>query len=110
MNTLLQHLALSDCRNKISQFISSNPNCHFKIGKTSQPLEIRFKNGYAEDYDKIIQVYMSNDAALIDWLEKVLIEEYMSDYPLRYDNKQIGGGPDEEDIALVGMIYIVVKE
>lgn len=110
MNAFIQAVALSACHNEINKVLYLYPNCHFKIGKTSMPLQNRYKNGYAEEYDDIILVHQSSDVELIDWLKKELIKEYMFDYPLRCDNKQIGGGPDEEDIALLGMIYIVIKK
>ena len=110
MMTYKELIAYNASKNAINEIINANPDCCFKIGKTSQPLEKRFNQGYEDEYDSIHLVYMSHEGELIDKLEKELIQYYMNNFPDRCDNQQVGGGPDEEDIALVGMIYLVVRK
>lgn len=102
-------MAFNESKNAINNIIDANPECCFKIGKTSQLLETRFRQGYEDEYDSIHPIYMSTDGELIDKLEKDLIQYYMNYFPTRCDNQQVGGGPDEEDIALVGRIYLVIR-
>lgn len=102
--------AYNESKNAINKIVDANPDCCFKIGKTSQPLETRFSQGYEDEYDSIHPIYNSTDGELIDKLEKELIKYYMYNYPDSCDNQQVGGGPDEEDIALVGRIYLVIRK
>lgn len=109
MMTFTELVAFNESKNAINKIIDANPECCFKIGKTSQPLETRFSQGYEDEYDNIHLIYMSTDGELIDKLEKELIQYYMNNYPTRCDNQQVGGGPDEEGIAPVGRIYLVIR-
>lgn len=63
----------------------------FKIGKTGQNLNDRFKQQHeSEGYDKIIGIGTSNDNQEVDQLEKNLIHHFQNN--LKCDNNQIGGG------------------
>jgi hypothetical protein len=104
--------AILECKIRISSFLM-NPNIvRFKIGKTADPIEKRFKETeeYKKDYDDIILIYETQDKALVDSLEKCLIHDYRMTYPTKCKNKQEGSGLDcadsEDDTA---RIYIVVK-
>ena len=77
----------------------------FKIGKTGQKLEDRFKE-YENEYDNIEEIYSSSNKTLIDDLEKWLIT-YFQEYSPGCDNEQNGGG--DMDISDMYRIYIVIK-
>ena len=91
MMTFNEYLAFNESKNAINKIMDANPECCFKIGKTSQPLETRFSQGYEDEYDSIHTIYMSPDGELIDKLEKELIQYYMNNYPACCDNQQVGG-------------------
>jgi len=101
-----------ECKIRISSYLMKAEIVRFKIGKTADPIEKRYKETeeYKKDYDEIISIYETVDKALVDSLEKKLIRDYMMTYPTKCKNKQKGSGPDcvdsENDIA---RIYIVVK-
>lgn len=99
-----------NCAAKISAIVSKPEVTNFKIGKTTQQVDDRYRQGYEKEYDEIHLVYSSSDGALIDWLEKQLISEFMETYGVRCDNNQIGGGPncaDNKDDQ--SYLYLVTK-
>ena len=110
-NQKLRNAAL-ECKIRISSFLMKTEIVRFKIGKTADPVEKRYKETeeYKKDYDEIISIYETEDKALVDSLEKCLIRDYMMTYPTKCKNEQVGSGPNcadsENDIA---RIYIVVK-
>ena len=97
----METLRIADIQSKkaISAILMSKDVAYFKIGKTVDDLEDR-RNGdeeYMKDYDEILPVYESEDKALIDELEKVLIRDYRKAYTRRCKNEQEGGGPNCAD-------------
>ena len=92
---LLQNASL-ECKIRISVILMDPRVAHFKIGKTVD--------------NEIKLIYETEDKALVDELEKVLIRDYMMMYPTRCDNKQEGAGPDCADSDKpTAKIYVVVK-
>lgn len=79
---------------------------NFKIGKTGQKLEDRFKE-YKNEYDDIIEVYSSSEKAWVDNLEEMLITYFQKEknYSSKCDNKQGGGG---NDMGISGKYYIYI--
>ena len=86
---------------------------HFKIGKTTQNLDERFQENYKDIYEGIELLYdAGSDGALIDWLEKEVIDFCLNVYGAEVcDNEQIGGGPncadnaDENNAAKLYLVY-----
>lgn len=84
--------------------------CHFKIGKTTQPLNDRFRQEYEKDYFTIAELYRSTDKQLIDWLEKTLISHFMTHNHFIFDNDQRGGGyPAYDANAQDACVYLALR-
>jgi hypothetical protein len=110
-NRKLRNAAL-ECKIRISSFLIKTDIVRFKIGKTADPIEKRYKETkeYQENYDEIIPIYETEDKALVDSLEKSLIRDYMMTYPTKCKNEQVGSGPDCADSEnKTASIYVVVK-
>ena len=108
---LLQNASL-ECKVKISAILLDTRVANFKIGRTVDTVQERYGHDeeYREKYDEIKPIYETEDKALVDELEKVLIRDYMMMYPGRCDNQQIGSGPDCADSDKPkARIYMVVK-
>lgn len=101
-----------ECKIHISVILMDPRVSHFKIGKTVDPVQDRYDHDevYREKYDEIKPIYETEDKALVDDLEKLLINDYRIMYPNRCDNKQLGSGPDCADSDKpTAKIYVVVK-
>lgn len=106
------HNAALECKIRISSFLMNQEITGFKIGKTADPVEKRFNESdeYKAEYAKIISIYETEDKALVDSLEKILIHDYRMTYPTKCKNKQEGSGPDcANSKNKTAHIYIVVK-
>lgn len=110
-NKKLRNAAL-ECKIRISSILMNPKIVRFKIGKTADPVEKRYKetDEYKENYDDIIPIYETEDKALVDTLEKGLIRDYMMTYPTKCKNEQKGSGPNCADSEnKIASIYVVVK-
>lgn len=75
----------------------------FKIGKTGQSLEERFKGEYADEYESIQLLGWDLESDIIDDLEKHLIWRFK--HLDNCQNDQVGGG--EMARAMVYRVYVV---
>ena len=86
---------------------------HFKIGKTTQTLKDRFSENYEGEYDCIELLFdAGSNGALIDWLEKEMIQYCIEEYSKECDNEQVGGGPNCADNASTqntAKLYVVFR-
>lgn len=108
---LLQNASL-ECKIRISVILMDPRVAHFKIGKTVDEVLERYDHDedYRNNYNEIKLIYETEDKALVDELEKVLIRDYMMMYPTRCDNKQEGAGPYcANSDKPTAKIYVVVK-
>ena len=113
MNDIQKTMAMALAQTKLQNVLSSHPLYnHFKVGKTTQTLEQRFAENYADEYDDIELLHDSGtNGALMDWLEVEMIkycrETYGDD---ECDNRQEGGGPkckDKADKDNTAKLYVV---
>ncbi len=101
-----------ECKIRISAILLNEKIIKFKIGKTIDSLDKRYNESdeYKNDYDEIKLIYETEDKALVDYLEKILIHDYMLMYPSKCYNEQEGAGPNCEDSdSPVARIYMVIK-
>ena len=87
---------------KISAYSRSDRARWFKIGITSNPVQ-RFRQGYADDYDKMIVVYRSSSINNVSELECELIEHNRE----LADNIISGGGGNYGNPPYY--LYVVLK-
>lgn len=85
----------------------------FKIGKTTQTLDERFSQNYADEYEGIELLYDGGiKGDLIDQLEEEMIKYCLDTYGDECDNDQLGGGPactDNSDKDHTAKLYVVWK-
>ncbi len=101
-----------ECKIRISSYLMNPKIIRFKIGKTADPVQTRYSESeeYKAGYDEIISIYETEDKALVDSLEKILIRDYRMMYPTKCKNEQEGSGPDcASSENKTASIYIVVK-
>lgn len=101
-----------ECKIRISYLLMNDNVVKFKIGKTADQLDKRYNEDeeYKTEYDDIKLIYETENKALVDDLEKILIHDYRLTYPAKCANKQEGSGPDCEDSENpVARLYVVLK-
>ncbi len=116
MNDLLENLMESDnYEDKKNETIKKIKNIianysRFKIGKTGQNLNDRFKSEYKNDYDEIIEVFKSSNKNEVDSLEVYLINyiKNMKEYSSKCDNERLGSG-EMGTKSKAYYVYVVVK-
>ena len=79
--------------------------CYFKIGKTGQTVEERFKSDDYNTYDRFSTLHSSGDQSEVDELEKTLIEHFRSStYEEQCENKV----SDNHDMKESGEYHVYV--
>lgn len=56
-----------------------NVSCSYKIGKTGERADERFKNGYEDEYDEIKVLYMDKNPDKVSIMESILIDSCKKD-------------------------------
>lgn len=114
MKKLSNILALDLAKAALGNVLARHPLYEsFKIGKTTQTLEERFSQNYADEYEGIELLYVGGiKGELIDQMEEEMIEYCLNTYGDECDNDQIGGGPacaDNADKDHTAKLYVVWK-
>jgi len=105
-----KELVLFYCKLIISGKMVGFKGHHFMVGKTTQPLDNRFRQTYEGKYSQMFVIYRSSNLQLIDWLEKELIIHYIKHNQRTCDNNQLGGGYSQEETAAPNAaIYLVIE-
>lgn len=114
MKSLLRTIVTATCQVKLINLIAMHPECHFKVGKTTQTLSNRFSECYEDEYDDIELLYdASTDGELIDNVEEDMIVFCKETYLENCDNEQVGGGPSCKDNVSrdnTAKLYVVWKD
>lgn len=63
---------------------------NFKIGKTGQTLDERYRQEYESDYEGKQELFSSSSKEEVDNMEEYLIERFIHEE--KCDNEQVGGG------------------
>jgi len=83
----------------------------FYIGKTGMDPQEKFEKEYKKKYDRIRQIYLSQDKEAIEQLEGALHEYFINDHfygPL-YKNENEGSGGNMRASGSYS-VYLVVKD
>ena len=56
-----------------------NVSCSYKIGKTGERADERYKNGYEDEYDEIKVLYMDKNPDKVSRMESILIDSCKND-------------------------------
>lgn len=76
-SALLSHAEITKVMNKMSSIIKLS--CSYKIGKTGERADERFKNGYEDEYDEIKVLYTDKSPNKVSRMESILIDSCKED-------------------------------
>ena len=76
-SALLSHAEITKVMNKMSSIIKVS--CSYKIGKTGERADERFKNGYEDEYDEIKVLYTDKSPNKVSRMESILIDSCKED-------------------------------
>lgn len=76
-SALLSHAEITKVMNKMSSIIKVS--CSYKIGKTGERTDERFKNGYEDEYDEIKVLYTDKSPNKVSRMESILIDSCKED-------------------------------